>query len=172
MGDACEDVRGEEPPFETTSIVTVPRGGKVLTQSLAVCSRASPRLRPHVIKLTTRGQQPLSISQHAEVAALNQLPASIQSRHLRRCVVVVVRLKFNEMLGRAEMLCAKPCQECAGLISRLGLRAAVYSDGNALRWQTPQELLRTAQPSTGTKILLANGAPTGRSATFRKSVNL
>ena len=118
-----------------------------------------------------RGQQPLSISQHAEVAALNQLPASTQARHLRRCVVAVVRLRFNEMLGRAQMLCAKPCQECAGLISRLGLRAAVYSDGDALRWETPQELVRTAEPSTGTKILLATSASSGRSSTFCNSLN-
>mmetsp|Transcript_80941 Transcript_80941/g.188014 ORF Transcript_80941/g.188014 Transcript_80941/m.188014 type:complete len:207 (+) Transcript_80941:251-871(+) len=132
------------------------RGGKVITPGLAMCSEGSPRLRPHVARLI-RGQQPRSMTQHAEIAALNRLPEGISLRQLRQTTLIVIRPKYNQKLGCTRMLCAQPCRECAQIIFRLGLKAVIYSSDDALHRRTPAELLTESMPSSGTEWLLRKG---------------
>mmetsp|Transcript_69429 Transcript_69429/g.192106 ORF Transcript_69429/g.192106 Transcript_69429/m.192106 type:complete len:198 (-) Transcript_69429:66-659(-) len=134
------------------------RGGKVITPGLAMCSEGSPRLRPHVARFL-RGQQPRSMTQHAEIAALNRLPEGITLRQLRQTTLVVIRPKYNQKLGCTRMLCAQPCRECAQIIFRLGLKAVIYSTEDALLRRTPAELVSESLPSSGTEWLLREGAP-------------
>mmetsp|Transcript_64979 Transcript_64979/g.209289 ORF Transcript_64979/g.209289 Transcript_64979/m.209289 type:complete len:183 (-) Transcript_64979:136-684(-) len=129
------------------------RGGKVITPGLAMCSEGSPRLRPHVARLI-RGQQPRSMTQHAEIAALNRLPEGISLRQLRQMTLVVIRPKYNQKLRCTRMLCAQPCRECAQIIFRLGLKAVIYSSEDALHRRTPAELVVESLPSSGTEWLL------------------
>mmetsp|Transcript_79151 Transcript_79151/g.220031 ORF Transcript_79151/g.220031 Transcript_79151/m.220031 type:complete len:215 (+) Transcript_79151:208-852(+) len=129
------------------------RGGKVLTPGLAMCSEGSPRLRPHLSRLLG-GYQPKSMTQHAEVAALNRLPEGITLRQLRQMILVVIRPKYSQKLGRTRMLCAQPCRECAQIIFRLGIKAVLYSSEDALHRRSPAELLSESLPSSGTEWLL------------------
>lgn len=129
------------------------RGGKVITPGLAMCSEGSPRLRPHIARLL-RGQQPKSLTQHAEIAALNRLPEGTTLRHLRQMTLVVIRPKYNQKLGRTRILCAQPCRECSRIIWRLGIKAVVYSSDDVLLRRTPSELLVESLPSSGTEWLL------------------
>lgn len=125
-------------------------GGKVLTPGYAMCSEASPRLRPHVARLLG-GMQPRSLTRHAEIAALNLLPEGITLRQLRRFTLVVIRPKYSQVSGETRMLCAQPCRECANIIHRLGIRMVVYSSDDQLFRRTPQELLAESLPSSGTE---------------------
>lgn len=129
------------------------RGGKVITQGLHTCSNGSPNLQPHLLRLAG-GRQPLATSCHAEIAALNSLPASVTACKLRQCTLVVVRPSYNSESGQTTLLCAKPCKECATVISRLGIKAVVYSDGDRLIRRTPEQILLEARPSWGTRRLL------------------
>lgn len=129
------------------------RGGKVLTPGFAMCSEASPRLRPHVARLLG-GTQPDSLTRHAEIAALNLLPAGVTPRQLRRATLVVVRPKYSQASRQTRLLCARPCRECATIICRLGIRRVVYSSEDRLLSTTPRELLAESLPSSGTKWIL------------------
>lgn len=129
------------------------RGGKVITPGYAMCSEASPRLRPHVSRLLG-GQQPKSMTQHAEIAALNLLPEGISKRDLRRMTLVVIRPKYSQKLRQTRMLCAQPCQECAKIIHRLGIKVVFFSSENVLHRCTPDELLVASLPSSGTEWLI------------------
>mmetsp|Transcript_55494 Transcript_55494/g.119787 ORF Transcript_55494/g.119787 Transcript_55494/m.119787 type:complete len:182 (+) Transcript_55494:239-784(+) len=129
------------------------RGGKVITPGLAMCSEGSPRLRPHVSRLL-HGFQPKTMTQHAEIAALNRLPEGVTLRQLRQTTLVVIRPKYSQKLGRTRMLCAQPCRECAEVIFRLGIKAVVYSSEDALLRRFPAELLGESLPSSGTEWLM------------------
>mmetsp|Transcript_31583 Transcript_31583/g.71787 ORF Transcript_31583/g.71787 Transcript_31583/m.71787 type:complete len:185 (-) Transcript_31583:108-662(-) len=129
------------------------RGGKVITPGLAMCSEGSPRLRPHVARLI-RGLQPRTMTQHAEIAALNRLPEGTTLRQLRQTTLVVIRPKYNQKLGCTRMLCAQPCRECAQIIFRLGLKAVIYSSEDALHRRVPAQLVAESLPSSGTEWLL------------------
>lgn len=118
-----------------------------------MCSEGSPRLRPHVARLL-RGLQPRSMTQHAEIAALNRLPEGVTLRQLRQMTLVVIRPKYNQRLGRTRMLCAQPCKECAQIIQRLGIKAVVYSSEDTLYRALPADLVAESQPSSGTEWLL------------------
>jgi len=149
----------------SVTVACIMKGGKVLTSNLAASSKASPRVRPHLQLCGNRRHQTLSVTRHAEVAALNQLPASFGTRHLRHCVLVVVRMRFGEWSDYSEqqgpeacLECAKPCLECAKLIESLCLRAVVYSDAGELRRQTPTEIRNIATPSSGTRARLRKKA--------------
>mmetsp|Transcript_23356 Transcript_23356/g.59634 ORF Transcript_23356/g.59634 Transcript_23356/m.59634 type:complete len:175 (-) Transcript_23356:64-588(-) len=129
------------------------RGGKVVTPGFAMCSEASPRLRPHVARLLG-GQQPRTMTQHAEIAALNLLPEGISLRQLQRMTLVVIRPKYSQKLRQTRMLCAQPCRECANIIDKLGIKMVVYSSENMLHRRTPSELMLEALPSSGTEWLI------------------
>jgi tRNA(Arg) A34 adenosine deaminase TadA len=129
------------------------RGGKVLTPTFAMCSEASPRLRPHVARLLG-GQQPRSLTQHAEIAALNMLPEGISARQLRHTTLVVIRPKYSQKLRQTRMLCALPCSECAQIIHQLGIKLVVYSSEDTLHRRKPCELLTESLPSSGTEWLM------------------
>uniref|UniRef100_A0A6U6H571 CMP/dCMP-type deaminase domain-containing protein n=1 Tax=Zooxanthella nutricula TaxID=1333877 RepID=A0A6U6H571_9DINO len=117
-----------------------------------MCSEASPRLRPHIARFTG-GHQPRSLTQHAEIAALNLLPEGITPRQLRHTSLVVIRPKYSQKLRRTRMLCAKPCRECAQIIHQLGIKLVVYSSEDTLHRRTPEELLTDSVPSSGTEWL-------------------
>lgn len=136
------------------------RGGKVITPGLATCSEGSPRLRPHVARLLN-GRQPASVTQHAEIAALNRLPKGTTRRQLRKMTLVVIRPKFNQNLGHTRMLCAQPCRECAQIICALGIKSVVYSSEDALYRCDAEALLSAAQPSSGT-VFMRREEPTDR----------
>jgi len=133
-------------------IACLMKGGKVLTPGLHVCSNASPRLRPHVAHFVG-GQQPRSVSCHAEVAALNALPRTIKRRRLRQCTLVVVRPSYNSDTEETSLRCAKPCRECAAIIC-LGIKAVVYSDIGQLFCSTPEELMSEASHSSGMRNVI------------------
>mmetsp|Transcript_19366 Transcript_19366/g.41206 ORF Transcript_19366/g.41206 Transcript_19366/m.41206 type:complete len:203 (-) Transcript_19366:93-701(-) len=133
------------------------RGGKVITPGFAMCSEGSPRLRPHIARLL-RGQQPRTMTQHAEIAALNLLPEGTTLRQLRHMTLVVIRPKYNQRLGRTRMLCAQPCRECAQIIFQLGIKAVVFSSEDALHRRLPAELVGESLPSSGTEWLLRDDA--------------
>jgi len=140
-----------------TVVACLMRGGKVLTPGLAMCSEGSPRLRPHVARLL-KGWQPKTMTQHAEIAALNRLPEGTTLRQLKQMTLVVIRPKYNRKLDKTRMLCAQPCRECAQVIVRLGIKAVVYSAEDALHRRTPSELLCESLPSSGTEWLLREEA--------------
>jgi len=133
------------------------RGGKVITPGLAMCSEGSPRLRPHLARLLN-GRQPKSMTQHAEIAALNRLPKSTTLRQLRQMTLVVIRPKYNQELKRLRMLCAQPCLECAQIIQALGIKSVVYSAEDMLCNCTPRELLSISSPSSGTEWIMREAA--------------
>jgi len=139
--------------LEHCVVACLVRGGKVLTPGFAMCSEASPRLRPHVARLTG-GRQPRSMTQHAEIAALNLLPEGISLRQLRHMTLVVIRPKYSQKLRRTRMLCAQPCRECAGIIHQLGIKLVVFSSEDVLHRRTPEELLTASVPSSGTEWLI------------------
>mmetsp|Transcript_49609 Transcript_49609/g.105570 ORF Transcript_49609/g.105570 Transcript_49609/m.105570 type:complete len:121 (-) Transcript_49609:23-385(-) len=118
-----------------------------------MCSEASPRLRPHVSRLLG-GLQPRSMTQHAEIAALNLLPEGTSLRQLRHMTLVVIRPKYSQKLRQTRMLCAQPCRECANIIHLLGIKLVVYSSEDSLHRRTPAELVREALPSSGTEWLI------------------
>jgi len=140
-----------------TVVACLVRGGKVLTPDLAMCSEGSPRLRPHIARLL-RGYQPRTMTQHAEIAALNRLPEGVTLRQLRQMTLVVIRPKYNRKLDKTRMLCAQPCRECAQIIFRLGIKAVVYSSEDALHRRTPSDLLVESLPSSGTEWLMREDA--------------
>lgn len=133
------------------------RGGKVITPGLATCSEGSPRLRPHLARMLN-GRQPKSMTQHAEIAALNRLPKSTTLRQLRQMTLVVIRPKYNQELKRSRMLCAQPCLECAQIIAALGIKSVVYSVEDMLCSCTPLELLNISSPSSGTEWIMREEA--------------
>mmetsp|Transcript_125534 Transcript_125534/g.313648 ORF Transcript_125534/g.313648 Transcript_125534/m.313648 type:complete len:233 (+) Transcript_125534:90-788(+) len=128
------------------------RGGKVLTPGFSTCSNGSPRLRPHLSRLTG-GWQPQSVSCHAEIAAMNRMPMSTTARVLRQCILVVVRPSYDSGTHQTRLLRARPCKECAAAICRLGIKAVIYSDGDMLLRRTPIELMAEASASWGTRQL-------------------
>mmetsp|Transcript_69182 Transcript_69182/g.165889 ORF Transcript_69182/g.165889 Transcript_69182/m.165889 type:complete len:188 (-) Transcript_69182:70-633(-) len=129
------------------------RGGKIVTPGLAMCSEGSPRLRPHVARLL-QGRQPKTMTQHAEIAALNRLPEGITLKELHQMTLVVVRPKYSHVTRKTRLLCAAPCRECAKVIVQLGIKAVIYSDDDRLLRRTPGELLGASLPSSGTEWLM------------------
>jgi len=106
------------------------------------------------------GRQPKVVSCHAEMAALNRLPESVTARCLRQCTLVVIRPSYNRETRQTKLLCSRPCKECATVVCRLGIKAVMYSDGDQLVRQTPQEILSVACPTWATKELVCSA--TGR----------
>jgi hypothetical protein len=134
------------------------RGGKLITPKVAANCEGSPRLLLHIARFI-RGRQPCSVTKHAEIAALNQLPKNCTLQVLRRTTIVVIRPTVREACGRNRVLCAQPCSECAGILQALGIRRVVYSPAEgAMSVDSPAGLLAKSKPSSGTRSCLLQSA--------------
>jgi len=72
-------------------------------------------------------KNPEAIYLHAEVAAIKNALKRVSVDELKRCTLVVVRVKRNDRNTKYVPAMAKPCEGCQRCISEFGLKKVIYT---------------------------------------------
>ena len=72
-------------------------------------------------------KNPEAIYQHAEVAAIKNALKRVPVDEIKRCTLVVVRVKRNVRNTKYVPAMAKPCEGCQRCISEFGLKKVIYT---------------------------------------------